>query len=155
MGFWRAVKHVQKKKWWGVIALGDTTDQWGRGGGGLSLSRVLLFVTPWTVATSLCPWDFPGKITGVDCLFLLQGIFPTQGSNTGLLHCRQILKASNSFLNMHKPELCLFWCYSLFKHLQLLLDWELFYTWSFVFCLAHYRYLIKCWNYSGKPMFYW
>ena len=29
----------------------------------------------------LCPWDFPGKNTGVGCHFLLQGIFPTQGSN--------------------------------------------------------------------------
>ena len=37
----------------------------------------------------LCPWDFPG--TGVGCHFLLQGIFPTQGSNPGILHCRQIL----------------------------------------------------------------
>ena len=36
-------------------------------------------------------WDFPGKDTGVGCHFLLQGIFPTQGSNLGLLHCRQIL----------------------------------------------------------------
>ena len=34
---------------------------------------------------------FPGKDTGVGCHFLLQGIFPTQGSNPGLLHCRQIL----------------------------------------------------------------
>ena len=33
----------------------------------------------------------PGKNTGVSCHFLLQGIFPTQGSNPGLLHCRQIL----------------------------------------------------------------
>ena len=39
----------------------------------------------------LCPWDFPGKVTGVGCHFLLQGIFPTQGSNPGFLHCRQIL----------------------------------------------------------------
>ena len=39
----------------------------------------------------LCPWDFLGKDTGVGCHFLLQGIFPTQGSNPGLLHCRQIL----------------------------------------------------------------
>ena len=39
----------------------------------------------------LCPWDFPGNSTGVDCHFLLQGIFPTQGSNPGLLHCRQTL----------------------------------------------------------------
>ena len=32
-------------------------------------------------ARLLCPWDFPGNSTGVDCHFLLQGIFPTQGSN--------------------------------------------------------------------------
>ena len=45
-------------------------------------SRVQLFATPWTVTTRLlCPWDFPGKNTGVDCHFLLQGIFPTQGWN--------------------------------------------------------------------------
>ena len=35
---------------------------------------------------SLCPWDFPGKNTGVGCHFLLQGIFLTQGSNSGVLH---------------------------------------------------------------------
>ena len=33
----------------------------------------------------------PGKNTGVGCHFLLQGIFPTQGLDPGLLHCRQIL----------------------------------------------------------------
>ena len=33
----------------------------------------------------------PGKNTRVGCHFLLQGIFPTQGLNPGLLHCRQIL----------------------------------------------------------------
>ena len=33
----------------------------------------------------------PGKNTGVGCHFLLQGIFPTQGWNLCLLHCRQIL----------------------------------------------------------------
>ena len=32
-----------------------------------------------------CPWNSPGKNTGVDCHSLLQGIFPTQGSNLGLL----------------------------------------------------------------------
>ena len=35
--------------------------------------------------------DSPGKNTGVDCHSFLQGIFPTQGSNPGLLHCRWIL----------------------------------------------------------------
>ena len=39
----------------------------------------------------LCPWDFPGNDTGVGRHFLLQGIFPTQGLNLGLLHWRQIL----------------------------------------------------------------
>ena len=37
------------------------------------------------------PWNSPGQNTGVGSLSLLQGIFPTQGSNPGLLHCRQIL----------------------------------------------------------------
>ena len=37
-------------------------------------------------ARLLCPWDSPGKNTGVGCHFLLQGIFPTQGSNLHLLH---------------------------------------------------------------------
>ena len=39
----------------------------------------------------LRPWGFPGNSTGVGCHFLFQGIFPTQGSNPGLLHCRQTL----------------------------------------------------------------
>ena len=42
-------------------------------------------------ARLLCPWDSPGKNTGVGCHALLQGIFPTQGSNLGLCHCRKIL----------------------------------------------------------------
>ena len=33
----------------------------------------------------LCPWAFPGKNTVVGCNVLLQGIFPTQGSNPHLL----------------------------------------------------------------------
>ena len=40
----------------------------------------------------LCsPWNSLGQNTGVGSLSLLQGIFPTQGSNPGLLHCMQIL----------------------------------------------------------------
>ena len=40
---------------------------------------------------NLCPWDSLGKNTGVGCHCLLQGIFPSQGLNLGLPHCRQIL----------------------------------------------------------------
>ena len=39
----------------------------------------------------LRPWDSPGQNTGVGSCSLLQGIFPTQESNQGLLHCRRIL----------------------------------------------------------------
>ena len=42
-------------------------------------------------ARLLCPWNSPGQNTGVGSLSLLQGIFPTQGPNPGLLHCRKIL----------------------------------------------------------------
>ena len=52
-------------------------------------------VISWTVAhQDLCPWNFPGKNTGVGCYCLLQGIFLTQGLNPcllSLLHCRRIL----------------------------------------------------------------
>ena len=50
--------------------------------------------------TQLCPtlcdpmdssWNSPGQNTGVGGLSLLQGIFPTQGSNLALLYCRWIL----------------------------------------------------------------
>ena len=56
------------------------------------LSCAWLCATLWTVAARvLCPWDSPGKNTGVGCHFLLQGILLTQGSNPGLWHCRQML----------------------------------------------------------------
>ena len=48
-----------------------------------SLSHVRFFVTSWAVTLpgGLCLWNLPGKYTGVGCLFLLQGIFLTQGSS--------------------------------------------------------------------------
>ena len=39
----------------------------------------------------LCPWSSPGKNTGVGCHSLLQRLFPTQGLNPSLPHCRQVL----------------------------------------------------------------
>ena len=51
----------------------------------------------------LCPWDFPDNDTGVGCHFLLHGIFPTQGSNPGVLHCRQILYQLSYKGNPKKP----------------------------------------------------
>ena len=40
-------------------------------------------------ARLLCPRNSPGKNTGMGCHFLLQGIFPAQGSKLGPLYCRQ------------------------------------------------------------------
>ena len=58
----------------------------------LSFSRVQLNVTPWTVAHQApLSMGFSGKNTGVSCYFLLQGIFPIQGLNPSLPHCRQTL----------------------------------------------------------------
>ena len=52
-----------------------------------SLSRVWLFVAWWTMQSM----EFSRPDIGMGSLFLLWGIFPTQGSNPGLLHCRWIL----------------------------------------------------------------
>ena len=53
------------------------------------LSHVWLFCNSMDCPVRLlCPWDLPGKNTGVSCHTLLQGIFPAQGLNPGLLHCR-------------------------------------------------------------------
>ena len=54
------------------------------------LSHVDLFVTPMDTARLLCPWNSLGN-TGVGYSSLLQGIFLTEGSNLGLLLCRQIV----------------------------------------------------------------
>ena len=68
---------------------------------GLQLTRIL------------CPWDFSGKNTGVACHFLLQGIFPTLGSNPGLLHCRQILYQL-SYEGSPNSLRCLIWSFTCF-----------------------------------------
>ena len=52
-----------------------------------SLSHVRLFATPWTMQSM----EFSRPEYCVGSLSLLQGTFPTQESNQGLLHCRQIL----------------------------------------------------------------
>ena len=107
---WRAAVHRAAKSWtW----LRDWTN-WSNGlyipdmQGFFNISKSVIVIyhavlhlvaqlcltlwTPWTVASILlCPWNSSGKNTGMGCHFLLQKIFPTQGSNRGLLHCRRIL----------------------------------------------------------------
>ena len=47
---------------------------------------------------------FPGKNTGMGSHSLLQGIFSTQGLNSSLLHCRQILYCLNDEINKKPPS---------------------------------------------------
>ena len=65
--------------------------------------------------------DSPGKNTRVGCHALHQGIFPTQGSNPGLLHCRRILyrvsyQGSPLFQKGHKNHIFQVSCYHLQYH---------------------------------------
>ena len=55
--------------------------------------------------SSVCPWKFPGKNTGMACHFLLQGIFHTQGSNLDLLHVLHWQAHSLPLCHMGKPTL--------------------------------------------------
>ena len=56
--------------------------------------------TPWTVAYQApLSMEFSRpEYTGVGSQFLLQGIFPTQGLNPGLLHCRWIIPHPISYI---------------------------------------------------------
>ena len=67
----------------------------------------------------LSPWDSPGRNTGMGCHDLLQGIFPTQGSNPGLPHCRRILyhlshQGSPFLYWMYRIYTCDIWIYHIF-----------------------------------------
>ena len=55
-------------------------------------------------ARLLCPWDFPGKNTGIGCHFLLQGIFLTQGLNSCLLHWQAISLPLSNHRSPYKQE---------------------------------------------------
>ena len=79
------------------ISVADMTKHLWRCLGSLALCMCACFVAqscltlcdPMDCSPSpslLCPWDFPGKNTGVGCHFLFQGIFLTQGLNPRLLH---------------------------------------------------------------------
>ena len=71
-----------------------------------SLSRIWLFVTPWTIQSM----EF-SRPEYSRSLSLLQGILPTQGSNPGLLHCRQTLYQL-SHQGSPKSSLIIYFIYS-------------------------------------------
>ena len=73
------------------LSMGFSRQEYWSGPPGSSVHGILQAgILEWP-ARFLCPWDSPGRNTGVGCHFLLQRIFPAQRSKPGLLHCRRIL----------------------------------------------------------------
>ena len=88
-----------------LCVLGDSTSH--RRDNTELLQSCLTFVTPWATARSLlCLWNSPGCHTGVGCHALLQGIFPTQGSNPRLLRLLRWQVDSLALVPPGKPLLC-------------------------------------------------
>ena len=57
-------------------------------------------------ARLLCPWNSPSKNTGVGCHSLLQGVFPTQGTNPCLLCLPHWQAGSSPLVPPGKPQAC-------------------------------------------------
>ena len=80
-------------------------------GGGLVSTSCLTLATPWTVAyQALCPWDFPGKNTGVGCHFLLYSIvwrFLNDSAAWEYLKTNQTQSLPSRNLWSRKWELCI------------------------------------------------
>ena len=91
-----------------------------------------LFATPWT--------DSPGQNIRVGSLSLLQGIFPTQGANSGLPHCRQ-------FFTSGKPKNTGLSSLSLLQRMFLTQEWNL--------GLLHCRLILYQLSYQGSPIRIW
>ena len=86
------------------------------------------------------PWNSPGQNTGVGSLSLLQGIFPTQGSNPGLLHRRRIL---DQLSHKESPR-------TEVGSLSLLQG--IFPTQELNWCLLHCRQILSQLSYKGSPV---
>ena len=65
----------------------------------------------------LCPWDFPGRDIGVGCHFLLQGIFPTQGSSPGQAGSLPTELQGKPLLLLHLDFVACFSGFIVFLHL--------------------------------------
>ena len=101
------------------------------------------------VSNSLWPhgpyglWNFPGQNTGVGNLSLLQGIFPTQGWNPGLPHCRWILYQLSY---KGSPRILQWVAYPFFRGSP----WPR--NWTGVSCITGDSLPIEL---SGKPLYRW
>ena len=80
---------------------------------------------PVDCSTPGCPWDFPGKNTGVGCYALLRGIFPTQGPNSRLLYLLYCQASSLPLVPPGKPLLFSSLILKYLIHLEYIFTWEI------------------------------
>ena len=89
-------KSLNKVKFYGKVNISIFTFPWDFPGNVHGMDNGIfhfqaMFMGHFQDISRQYPWDFPGNSTGVDCHFLLQWIFPTQGLNPGLPHCIEML----------------------------------------------------------------
>ena len=90
------------------------------------------------------PWHSPGQKTRMGSLFLLQGIFPVQGSNPGLPHCRWILYQ----LSYQRIPVQETWFNSWIRKIPWRRKWQL--TPVFLFGESHGQRCMDGYSQSGK-----
>ena len=126
------------------------------------LSRVWLFATLWlSPARLLCPWDSPGKKTGVGCRVLLQGIFPTQGLKLHLLYLLHWQVSSLPLVQAGKPRhACVWLCKESLRGIQFKEIEPYFYNWAsctliFRFCPLLFSLTLTSWlpPRANKPLY--
>ena len=107
--------------------------------------KVLVAVSWDAIDGLLCPWNSLGKNTGVGRHSPLQGIFLIQGSNSGLLHCRQTLhRLSHQRSPMHRVTWSQTRAFSLASVFSLL-STELSGPVDFIFKVSHFcLFLSSC-----------
>ena len=105
------------------------------------------------------PWNSPGQINAVGSLSILQGIFPTQGSNPGLLHCRWVLYQLG---HQGSPRILEWVAYPFFSRSSQLKNWtrvsciasRFFTNWAIREVLQIFLPSEKC-GWSGAVVLYW
>ena len=102
------------------------------------------------------PWNSPSKNTGVGSRSLLQGLFPTEGSNPGLPHCRQIL---NQLSHQGSPRILEWGAYPFSRGSAWLrnrtrvycIAGRFFTSWATNQGLLHCRQILYQLSYQGSP----
>ena len=104
----------------------------------------------------LCPWNSPGKNTGVDCCSLLRDVFPTQGSNPGLLHSVKnpgrffTVWATREAIRVVSSAIWGCWYFSWKSWFQLVIYPAKHFTW----CTWHMSYISSVTIYSLDVLFF-